>query len=173
MARFIEDINIKYGILLNYTQLEVSEVHHWVETFQISTIPGNQPGPQQPQVPQVAATKPHSELPHHPLPSVVEQQAEIDRLTYVAQQWAIEEPHRVSEGPTCYSKIGRGRSTCHHSTPNMSPVSQHHHHHRQYDRQGQHMYNHYDQRSQHISRQEQDKRMHSNNLQTQILIQQW
>ena len=33
IARFIEDINIKYGISLNYTQLEVSEIHHWAETF--------------------------------------------------------------------------------------------------------------------------------------------
>ena len=42
IARFIENINVKYGILLNYTQLESSEMHHWVETFQISTNPSNQ-----------------------------------------------------------------------------------------------------------------------------------
>ena len=93
IARFIEDINVKYGISLNYTHLEVSEIHHWAATFQISTNPSNQPELQQSHVPQILATEPHSESPHHPLPSLVKQQAEIDRLTYVAQQWPTEEPH--------------------------------------------------------------------------------
>ena len=65
IARFIEDINVMYGISLNYTQLEVLEIHHWLETFQISTNPSNQPEPQQSQVP---AIEPHSESPCQPLP---------------------------------------------------------------------------------------------------------
>ena len=138
--------------------------HHWVETFQISTYPSNQPEPQQSQAPQVPATEPHSESPNHPLPSLVEQQAEIDRLTYVTQQWLTEEPCRVSEGPTHYNNAGRGRSTCHHSTPNMSPVPQHYHHHRQYNRQEQYRYNHYYHSSQHHSRQEPDQRRYLHTL---------
>ena len=33
ISKFIQEINIKYGILLNCTVLEVSEVLHWAETF--------------------------------------------------------------------------------------------------------------------------------------------
>ena len=121
-------------------------------------MPSNQPELKQLQVPQIAATEP----PHQPLPSLAEQQVEIDRLTYVAQQWSTEEPYRVSEGPGYYSNIGRGRSAHHCSIPNMSPVPDHHHHHRQYDRQVQHRYNHYYQRSQHNGRQKQEGRRYSN-----------
>ena len=32
---FIQEVNIKYGILLDYTVLEISEVPHWAETFQV------------------------------------------------------------------------------------------------------------------------------------------
>ena len=32
IAKFIEEINIKYGFILDYTVLEISEVPHWVET---------------------------------------------------------------------------------------------------------------------------------------------
>ena len=85
-----------YGILLNYAQLEVPEIHGWAEIFQLSTKFSNQPEPQQSQAPQVPATEPHSESPHHPLPSLVEQQTEIDRFTYVAQQWSTGEPCRVT-----------------------------------------------------------------------------
>ena len=28
IARFIEDINVKYGSMLNYTKLEISEIRH-------------------------------------------------------------------------------------------------------------------------------------------------
>ena len=45
IARFVEDINVKYRISLNYTQLEVSEIHDWAETFQASAISSSQPGP--------------------------------------------------------------------------------------------------------------------------------
>ena len=164
IARFVEDINVKNGILLNNTQLQVSEIHHWVETFQISTNPSNQPIPQQSQSPPVQATEPHSEPPHHPLPLLEEQQAEIDRLT-CGKQWSTEELCRVSEGLAHYNNAGRGRSTCHYGTPNMSPVSHCYHHQKQYDRQGQHRYNQYDQRSQYHRGQELDQRRYSHTLQ--------
>ena len=35
IATFIQEVNIKYGILLDYTVLEISEVPHWAETFQV------------------------------------------------------------------------------------------------------------------------------------------
>ena len=70
----------------------------------------------------------------------------------------------TSEGPTHYNNADRGRSTCHHSTPNMSPVPQHYHQHRQHDRQRQQRYNHYDWRFQHCSRQEPDHRRYSHTL---------
>ena len=148
--------------MLTFTQFEVSEIHHWVETFQISTIPSSQPEAQQTQVPLVQTTEQCAEPPHHTLPTLREQQEELHRPTHMAQQWSAEEPHRVSEGPTYYNNVDRGRSGCHHSTPNMSPVPQHHHQHGQYNRQGQHMYNHYDQRSQNNGRQKQDERRYSN-----------
>ena len=163
-AMFVEDINVKYGILLNYAELEVSEIHHWAETFQISTNPSNQSEPQQSQVPPVPGTEPCSESLCHLLPKLMEQQAEIDRLTYMAEQWSTEEPCRVNEGMTHYNNAGRGRWTCHHSTPNMSPVPWCYHHHWQYDRQGQQRYNHYDWRSQNHSRQEPDQRRYSHTL---------
>ena len=42
-VKFLEDISIKYGISLNYTHLEVSEIHHWAETFQVATNKSSQP----------------------------------------------------------------------------------------------------------------------------------
>ena len=70
IARFVEDVNIRYGILLNYTQLKVSKIHHLAETFQITTSTSSQPKPQQPHTSQVATTGPSSQT---PLPSVREQ----------------------------------------------------------------------------------------------------
>ena len=136
-----------------------------METFQISAIPSSQPEAQQSKVPPVQTTEQYAEPTHHTLPTFREQEEEIYRLTYVAQQWSTEEPQRVNEGQTHYSNVGRGRLAWHHSTLNMSPVPQHHHHHRQYDRQSQHRYNHYDKRSQHNGRQEQDERRYYNTYQ--------
>ena len=36
-AKFIQNINIKYGILLELTVLEFPELSHWAETFQVLT----------------------------------------------------------------------------------------------------------------------------------------
>ena len=35
IAKFVQEVNIKYGILLDYTALEISEVLHSAETFQV------------------------------------------------------------------------------------------------------------------------------------------
>ena len=33
IAKFMQEVNMKYSILIDYTVLEISEVPHWVETF--------------------------------------------------------------------------------------------------------------------------------------------
>ena len=35
IIKFVQEVNVKYGISLDYTVLEVSEVPHWAETFQV------------------------------------------------------------------------------------------------------------------------------------------
>ena len=51
IARYVEEINLKYGITLNYTHLEASEIGHCAEMFQVATSSNNQPEPQPPQQP--------------------------------------------------------------------------------------------------------------------------
>ena len=46
-ARYVEEINLKCGIELSFTQLEATEVSHWGETFQVATSGKDQPEPQQ------------------------------------------------------------------------------------------------------------------------------
>ena len=43
IARFVEEINSKYGMALTFTHLEPCEVGHWAETFQVAK--GNNEGP--------------------------------------------------------------------------------------------------------------------------------
>ena len=74
------------------------------------------------------------------------------------------EPHTVQEGTTHYNTIVRNRSSCHCSTPNMSPVSLDNIQHRNYNSQGHHRYSNYDGRSQHYNRPEADHRRHSQTL---------
>ena len=97
IAKFAEDINIKYGISLNYTQLKVSEIKHWAETFQVVANTSSQPGQQQLQVPQLAVAVQNSQT---PTLSLREQWEEIDRLTYKAEQWLAEGLCRINEGAT-------------------------------------------------------------------------
>ena len=77
IAKFVEDINVKYGIVLNctkleisgikhwngiarnYTKLEISEIKHWTETYQVVANSYSQPEWQQPQVPQISVTVSH------------------------------------------------------------------------------------------------------------------
>ena len=35
IAKFVQEVNVKYGISLDYTVLEVSEVPHWAKMFQV------------------------------------------------------------------------------------------------------------------------------------------
>ena len=50
--------------------LIISEIHHWVETFQIPTNPSSQPEPQQAQAPPAQTSEQHAEPLHHILPSL-------------------------------------------------------------------------------------------------------
>ena len=71
--------------MLNYTKLEISEIKHWVETFQVIANTCSQPEQQQqPHIPQISLTVPS---PKAPVPLLREQQEEINRLTSVAEQW--------------------------------------------------------------------------------------
>ena len=113
IARYVEDINLKYGIALSYTHLEVFELGHWAEMLQVATCSNDQPKPQQPhqQMLQVTtATQDQSS-------QLGEKQVKIDRLTNMAAQWSTGEPHRANN--TTYHN--RHQSIQHHSTPNMSP----------------------------------------------------
>ena len=51
IAKFIQEVNIRYGIFLGYTVLEISEVPHWAETFQLLVRLNAQPEVQPTQVP--------------------------------------------------------------------------------------------------------------------------
>ena len=35
ISKFVQEVSIKYGILLDYTTLEISNVPHWAETFKV------------------------------------------------------------------------------------------------------------------------------------------
>ena len=35
IAKFVQEVNIKYGSLLDYTVLEISEVPHWAMMIQV------------------------------------------------------------------------------------------------------------------------------------------
>ena len=74
--KFIQEVNIKFGISPNYTVLEVSEVPHWAKMFQVLARMNIQPEAQPIQEP-----APNFSVP--PLQVNVElshQQAEINRL---------------------------------------------------------------------------------------------
>ena len=79
LIKFIQNINVKYGILLEFTVLEIPEVSHWVETFQVLTKLNAH---QETQPTPVSTTN----LPPHVNVSLNHKQDEIDRLTQVAQQ---------------------------------------------------------------------------------------
>ena len=64
IARFVEDINVKHGISLNYTQ-KFQKYITGQKHFKYQLNPSNQPEPQQTQVPTVPATEQHIHEPHH------------------------------------------------------------------------------------------------------------
>ena len=73
IARFMEDINVKYEISLNYTQ-KVQKYITGQKHFKYQLTQPISQNTNNHKPPQVPATEPHSESPHHPLPSLVEQQ---------------------------------------------------------------------------------------------------
>ena len=52
-----------YGTALNYTQLDISEIKHWAETFQVVVKTCSQPEQQQQQVSQITAAVPSPQAP--------------------------------------------------------------------------------------------------------------
>ena len=84
----MQEVGIKYDFLLDYTTLEISEVPHWTETIKVLAGSNTQPEVQPMQVPALGP----SEMPNFSVPppsvntGINHQQAEINRLTHVAQQ---------------------------------------------------------------------------------------
>ena len=91
IVRYVEDINLKYGVALSYTHLEVSEIGHWAEMFQVATLSNNPQQPQQPPQNQQQALQVSTITPQVQIQSLRDQQVEIDRLTIVAANWSTEE----------------------------------------------------------------------------------
>ena len=93
IAKFIQEINIKYGISLDHTVLEVSKVPHGAKTFQVFVKTDIQQEAQSTLVrtPNISAPPPqvNMELSH--------QEAEINRLTQVTQQWLTEGLHQYNQ----------------------------------------------------------------------------
>ena len=81
--KFAQNIHVNYGILLEFTVLEIPEVSHWAETFQVLT---NSNGHQETQPAPVSTTNQPTQV------NVIlnQQQDEIDRLVQVMQQWSAE-----------------------------------------------------------------------------------
>ena len=128
-----------------------------------------------------------AEVPKFPVPpapviaDLSHQQAEINRLMQVAQQWSAEGPHQYNQAPEKYNQdrfstnAGRGRSIWAHSIPNMSPVL-HNRMSRHFDELEQQRYGYHDRRFQHDHRQQRHQRRYShassnaNNNSTSIII---
>ena len=110
------------------------------------------------------------EMPNFSVPSLTvntdtsHQQAEINRLTQVVQQWSTEVLHQCNQGPTHYNhnrinaNTGRGRAIWPHSTPNLLPVPHNSRTSRWFDELEQQRFGSHDRRFQHHHRQEPDQR---------------
>ena len=130
IAKFIQEINIKYGIILDCTVLEISEGLHWAETFQMLARSNIQSEVQTTQVPvsSPAEVSNFSVLLPPVNADLSHQQPGINRLMQVAQQWSAEGLCQYNQAPGNYDQYrfstntGRGRSIHPHSTPNMSQV---------------------------------------------------
>ena len=147
IAKCVQNINVKYGILLEFIVFETPEVSHWVETFQVLMSSNIEQETQ----PRPVPTTNFSVPPKQVNVSLNHQQAEIDRLMQVMPQWSIEGPHQYHHTQANYN-ASRGRSC---STPYMSQVH--------YNRSPQHLnefehekYGYQDRRYQHHHRQEPD-----------------
>ena len=62
---YVEEINLKYGVTLSEMHLEVSEIGHWAETFQVAMHSNDQQQPPQPQQQtlQVTTASPQVQVP--------------------------------------------------------------------------------------------------------------
>ena len=49
IAGYVEEINLKYGITLNFTNLKADEIGHWAKMLQVAKGNDSQPEPHQPQ----------------------------------------------------------------------------------------------------------------------------
>ena len=111
IAKFIQNIKIKYGILLEFNVLEIPEVSHWAEMFQVRM---NSIVQQETQSSPVPATN-FSVPPLQVNISLNHQQAEIDRLIQVMQQWSTEGPHQYHHTQANYNADPPAHLTCHQS----------------------------------------------------------
>ena len=147
----------------------MSEVPHWAETFQEVARLKAKSEVQPTQVPVPSpAEMPDFSVPSPPISiDISHQQAEIKRLTQVAQQWSTEGLHQYNKAPPHYNQIGlaqingRGRSIQPLSTQNMLPVLHSSRIPRGFDELEQQRYGYHDRRFQHNHRQEPDKRRNS------------
>ena len=72
ISKSVQEVGMKYSILLDYTKLEISEVPHWSETFQ--DLARSNVQPMQEPAPNFSAQ------PHQVNANLSHQQAEINRL---------------------------------------------------------------------------------------------
>ena len=138
--------------------LEVSEIGHWTNIFQVASYSND---PQQPPQPQQTLQMTTTSLQVQVL-SVRDQQAKIDRLTSVVAQWLTGKPSRADNAN---SHNNRHQTTRHHS-PNMSFITQNYNRQHMYnDNQGEQRQSSYNRRPQQYSRQETDQRKYSQSSQ--------
>ena len=164
VARYIEDINLNYGVALSYAHLEVSEIGHWTETIQVAALSNNQQQPQQPTQNQEQTLQVSTMATQVQVQTGRDQQAEIDRLTNVAAQWSTGEPCRVDNS---YVNNNKHQSSRQQSTPNMSLVTHNYNWQYMYSvTHWQQSHGHYSSRSHQYNRQEMDQRRYSQNLQS-------
>ena len=137
--------------IIDYTILEISEVPHWCETFQVLVRLKAQPEVLPIQVPVPSpAELPDFSVPPPPVNTdISHQQAEINRLMLVAQQWSTEVMCQYNQAPTHYNQdrfstnTDRGRSISPYSTQNMLPAPHSIRTSRQFDELEQQRYDYY------------------------------
>ena len=126
----MQEINLKYGILLNYTVLEVSEVLHLAETLQVLVRSNIQQEVQPTQTTAQNFVAPPPQVNRN----LCHQQVEINRMMQVAQQWSVEGQCQYNQLPVNQMQdsyntyAGRQRSirscitpACHQSQPTEPP----------------------------------------------------
>ena len=96
IAKFVQEVNLKYVISLDYTVLAVSEVPHWAKMFQVLVKMNIQHEiqPMQPPAPNFHPPPLHVNV------EISHQQAEINRLTQVMQQWSAKDLCQYNQHPS-------------------------------------------------------------------------